>query len=160
VNGHHVHTFICASTHCHGTTRNFRCFLDTGDANSTSNLRGHAIKCWGRENVKSACGCPADEIREVTKGISPSGSIMAAFEWKGKGKVSYSHRQHTRMETRYFFNSPCLKIVFNKTSNRAEIVRWVAESSWPLNIVKDHGFQSLMKTGCPEYWIPSPSTVA
>lgn len=58
------------------------------------------------------------------------------------------------------FNSPWRRIVLNKTSNRAKIVCWVAESSWPLNIVKDCGFQSLMKTERPEYWILSPSTAA
>ena len=121
-------------------------------------LQRHAVKCWGKENVNAACGRPVDEICEATKGVSPSGSITAAFESKGKGKVSYSHHQHTCMETRYFFNSPWRRTVLNKTSNRAEIVCWVAESSWPLNIVKDCGFQSLMKTGCPEYWILSPST--
>ena len=26
--------------------------------------------------------------------------IMAAFEWNGKGKVKYSHRQHTKTEAR------------------------------------------------------------
>ena len=67
---------------------------------------------------------------------------MAAFEWKGKGKVKYSHRQHT------------------KTKARAEIVRWVAESKRPFKIVVDRGFQSLMKTGRPEYYIPSPTTVS
>lgn len=159
-NGRRAHTFICAATHCRGATRNVRRFLDTGDAKSTSNLRRHAIKCWGEENVDAARGRPVDEIREATKGVSPSGSITAAFERKGKGKVSYSHRQHTRTETRYFFNSPWTRTVLNDTFNRAEIVRWVAESSRPLNIVKDRGFQSLMKTGRPEYWIPSPSTVA
>lgn len=30
----------------------------------------------------------------------------------------------------------------------------------PFSIVKDHGFQSLMKTGRPGYWIPLPTTVA
>jgi len=30
----------------------------------------------------------------------------------------------------------------------------------PFNIVKDRGFQSLMKTGRPECYIPSPSTVS
>ena len=85
---------------------------------------------------------------------------MAAFERKGKGKVSYSHCQHTWTETRYFLDSSWMRIALNETSNRAEIVRWVAESSWPLNIVKDHGFQSLMKTGRLEYWLPSPSTSA
>jgi stalled ribosome alternative rescue factor ArfA len=29
------------------------------------------------------------------------GTITTSFERKGKGKVSYSHRQHTRTETRY-----------------------------------------------------------
>jgi len=118
------------------------------------------VKCWGKENVDAARGRPADEICEATKGVSPSGSIMAAFEHKGKGKVSYSHRQHTETETRYFLNSPWMRIVLNKTSNRAEIVHWVAESSRPLNIIKDCGFQSLMKTRHLEYWLPSPSTSA
>ena len=55
---------------------------------------------------EAARGRPVDEIHDATKDISPSGSIAAAFERKGKGKVSYSHRQHTRTETRYLFNSP------------------------------------------------------
>jgi hypothetical protein len=42
----------------------------------------------------------------------------------------------------------------------AEIVRWVSESMRPFSIVKDRGFQSLMKTGRPEYYIPSPETVS
>jgi hypothetical protein len=44
--------------------------------------------------------------------------------------------------------------------SRAEIVRWVTESKRPFTIVKDRGFQSLMKTGRPEYAIPSPATVS
>ncbi|KIK36564.1 hypothetical protein CY34DRAFT_40414, partial [Suillus luteus UH-Slu-Lm8-n1] len=59
-----------------------------------------------------------------------------------KEKVTYSHWQHTRAET------------------KAKLVRWVSESLRPFEIVKDKGFQSLMKTGRPEYYIPSPSTVA
>ena len=43
---------------------------------------------------------------------------------------------------------------------RAEIVRWVAESLRPYEIVSDRGFQCLMKTGRPEYYIPSHYTVA
>lgn len=38
-------------------------------------------------------------------------------------------------------------------------MRWVSESMRPFNIVKDRGFISLMKTGRPEYYIPSPTTV-
>jgi hypothetical protein len=44
--------------------------------------------------------------------------------------------------------------------DRAEIVRWVAESKRPFTIVKDCGFQSLMKTGRPDYYIPSAETVS
>jgi len=41
-----------------------------------------------------------------------------------------------------------------------EIVRWVAESKRPFKIVNDRGFQSLIKTGRPEYYIPSPETIS
>jgi hypothetical protein len=43
---------------------------------------------------------------------------------------------------------------------RAEIVRWVTESARPFEIVRDRGWESLMKTGRPGYWTPSPKTVA
>ena len=43
---------------------------------------------------------------------------------------------------------------------RIEIVSWIAESKRPFTIVKDCGFRDLMKTGCPEYRLPSPATVA
>jgi len=69
-------------------------------------------------------------------------SITAAFERKGKGKVKYSHRQHT------------------KTEARAEIIQWVAKSQRPFEVVADCGFQCLMKTGRPDYYIPSPTTVS
>jgi hypothetical protein len=39
-------------------------------------------------------------------------------------------------------------------------VRWVAESKRPYKIVSDRGFQSLMKTGRPDYHIPSEHTVS
>ena len=42
----------------------------------------------------------------------------------------------------------------------AEIVRWVTENLRPFQIVKDRAFVSLMKTGRPEYYIPSPQTVS
>ncbi|KIK35542.1 hypothetical protein CY34DRAFT_60168, partial [Suillus luteus UH-Slu-Lm8-n1] len=43
---------------------------------------------------------------------------------------------------------------------RAEIVHWVSESLRPFEVVKDRGFQSLMKTGRPEYYLPSPTTIS
>ena len=42
----------------------------------------------------------------------------------------------------------------------AEIVRWVSESMRPFSIVEDRGFHSLMKTGRPEYYLPSTSTIS
>lgn len=43
---------------------------------------------------------------------------------------------------------------------RAEIIHWVSKSMHPFDIVKDCGFQSLMKTRCLEYPIPSPMTIS
>jgi hypothetical protein len=39
-------------------------------------------------------------------------------------------------------------------------VRWVAEGKRPFQIVNDCGFKSLMKTGRPEYHLPSAQTVS
>lgn len=79
-----------------------RRYLDTGDAKSTSNLRKHAKICWGEEAIAEA-----DKTRDVhgaREAISlmklANGSIMDAFERVGKGKVTYSHRQHTTTEAR------------------------------------------------------------
>lgn len=43
---------------------------------------------------------------------------------------------------------------------RAEIVRWVSESLHLFSIIDNRGFQSLMKTGHPAYYIPSCWTVS
>ena len=77
-----------------------RRYLDTGDAKSTSNLRKHTRLCWGVETVGEA-----DETKnygaasEIIK-LHKDGSITDSFEWKGKGKVTYSHRQHTTTQSR------------------------------------------------------------
>jgi hypothetical protein len=139
--------------------KKIRRYLDKKDAKSTSNLRKHAKSCWGTEAVEAA-----DRTKDVTeardsvvKPLSKDGSITAIFERVGKGKVSYSHRQHTKTEAKYV---PYFTYILDLKHDRAEIVRWVAESVRPFEIVKDRGFQSLMKTGRPEYYIPSPSTVS
>lgn len=127
-----------------GNGRMVRRYLDTGDAKSTGNLRKHAKICWGEEAVAAA-----DSTRDVrtarevlSKMKTVDSSITAAFERVGKGKATYSHRQHTTTEA------------------RAEIVRWVAESKRPFQIVNDRGFKTLMKTGRPGYHIPSAVTVS
>jgi len=51
-----VHVFECREKHCKGkgNGRMVRCYLDTTDAKSTSNLRKHAKFCWGEEAVAAA----------------------------------------------------------------------------------------------------------
>ena len=77
-----------------------RRYLDTTDAKSTGNLRKHARLCWGVDRVAAA-----DETRNIGAAFdalkkSKDGSITEAFDRVGKGKVTYSHRQHTTTQTR------------------------------------------------------------
>ncbi|KAI6029002.1 hypothetical protein EDC04DRAFT_2869084 [Pisolithus marmoratus] len=115
--GHCLHVFWCTAKGC---KKGVRRYLDKSDAQSTGNM------C-----TVAAC--------KAVKSYVKSGSILAAFDCQGR--VSYSHWQHTKLET------------------RIEIVYWVVESGWPFEIVRDCGFQSLMKTGHPEYYIPDVCTV-
>ena len=80
-------------------------YLDTTDAKSTSNLRKDAKFYWGDEAVAAA-----DQTRDVLatwealkKMVKKDGSILEAFERVAKSKVTYSHRQHTTMETQCVF---------------------------------------------------------
>jgi hypothetical protein len=141
VDGRRCHVFECAGKTCKYLCRRY---LDKSDANSTGNLWKHVKVCWGEEALKAAEALAnVEEARDkVVKSLNQSGSITAVFERVGKGQVTYSNRQHTRTET------------------RTEIVRWVSESLRPFRIVCDRGFQCLMKTGRPGYYLPSPSTVS
>lgn len=148
------------------TRRTVTRYLDTPDATSTSNLTKHAKKCWGETTVKTAqdAGSIIGIRRALARAeVQEDGSIRACFNKvgsKGTGKVLYSHRQFTREETRCVcFLLPCAKVPTH-SNFRAEIVRWVTESARPFDVVKDCGWQSLMKTGRPGYWTPSPKTVA
>ncbi|EIW58947.1 uncharacterized protein TRAVEDRAFT_103266, partial [Trametes versicolor FP-101664 SS1] len=125
VGGRRSHVFTCARKDCGFTTR---CYLDTKDR-LTGNLSKHAIGCWGEEVVARAKETASDEEarRLIVDSIEKSGHISAYFSRNKKGKVTYSHMQHTREET---------------------------------SIVHDPGFLSLMKTGRPGYYVPSPSTVS
>ena len=101
--GRRLHVFECAAGKCRGKNgRDVRRFLDTGDAKSTSGLRRHAKNCWGNEAVEAADGTQdLDSARIVlAKTKLRDGSITAEFERIGKGKVTFSHRQHTSTEAR------------------------------------------------------------
>ena len=102
--GRRAHEFRCAATHCKGRGLNGRIvhrFLDTTDCKSTSNLKRHATACWGPETVNNALESKVD-IKTARRTLSnmKDGSITTSFERKGKGKFSYSHRQHSKAETR------------------------------------------------------------
>jgi hypothetical protein len=161
VKGCRVHVFECNAKHCKGKGNGrFVCrYLDTTDAKSTSNLRKHAKICFGDEEVASA-----DKTRDVHAAREAlknrkDGSITEAFERVAKSKVTYSHRQHTTTES-WYVSVPHCSMTDLTMNDRAEIVRWIAESKRPFQIVNDRGFQSLMKTGRPEYHIPSMQTVS
>lgn len=115
---HRVHVFECAAKHCHGrgNGRQVRRYLDTGDAKSTSNLRKHAKTCWGEEAVAAADS--TKDIKAAREALGKmkniDGSITAVFETIAKGgKVTYSHRQHTKTEARYGFPPPPFSFVSN-----------------------------------------------
>ncbi len=139
-----------------------RRYLDTSDRNSTGNLRKHARLCWGEQIVHDADAC--GDLDSTREGLDKAeklqdGSITTAFERKGKGKVTFSHRQHTKTQTRFVMILQ-LSNICNVVWSRAEIVRWVSESHRPFSIVEDRGFRCLMKTGRPEYYLPSARTVS
>lgn len=100
VDGRRCHVFKCAARGCKFTSRRY---LDTKDKSLTGNLVRHAKGCWGEECWAAAGAChTAQEAREsVTKPYNQSGSITASFSRTGKGKVTYSHRTHTKTETKY-----------------------------------------------------------
>ena len=110
-----------------------------------SNLRRHILDCWpgGADLLKAVqdIGNWGEAREKVVKSILTTGTITAHFKWK-QGAITYRNRPFTCAET------------------RTEIVKWVCECTRPFKIVKDPGFLVLMKTGRPNYYIPSPSTVA
>ncbi|KAG2028980.1 hypothetical protein BDR03DRAFT_805145, partial [Suillus americanus] len=110
--GRLAHEFKCLGKSCKATMRRY---LNKKDARSTGNMRKHVRACWG-EDILVAADNTKDANEACVKivgGFLRNGSITTSFERKGKGQVTYSHRQHTCAKT------------------RAEIVKWVAESLRP-----------------------------
>ncbi|KAF8148658.1 hypothetical protein B0H34DRAFT_636900, partial [Crassisporium funariophilum] len=82
-----VHVFKCGAKCCMGK--------------SNGNLCKHAKICWGEEAVAAAdLTRDARAAREALGKVKDS-SITLAFERIAKGKVIYSHRQHTTTEAWY-----------------------------------------------------------
>ena len=100
VDGRKCHSFKCLAKGCR---QKIRRYLGGNDAQSTGNMRRHAKSCWGEDTIRIADGARnvSEACTKIVRGILHNGSITAAFERKDKGKVLYSHRQHTKTETRY-----------------------------------------------------------
>jgi hypothetical protein len=114
-----VHVFECNVKHCNGKGNGHmvRHYLDTTDAKSTSNLCKHVKICWGEDVVAAA-----DETRDVLaarealgKIKMKDGSILKTFERVVKSKVTYSHCQHTMMESWCVFDLYILRTSPNIT---------------------------------------------
>ena len=62
----------------------------------------HVRKCWGEDALTKAYDAKAAEGAHEQLGGAGlrDRSITATFEGSGKGKVRYSHRQHTKAETK------------------------------------------------------------
>ena len=91
------HIFCCLAKGCSGVVHHF---VDNDVL--TKNLIRHARKCFGEDTVTVAKNAKdAQEVCDKIVGsILRDGTITAVFQRKDREKVFYSHRQHTRTETR------------------------------------------------------------
>ena len=86
------HFFTCTAPKCKTCVGGVCRFQDSKDKSSTTNLKHHALRCFG-----------ADTVNAVIAGKKPverNKSIFALFACKGKQPVRYSHRVHTNPEVR------------------------------------------------------------
>ncbi|KAG6807412.1 hypothetical protein H0H92_007644 [Tricholoma furcatifolium] len=136
-----VHIFHCAAKRCKekGSVRRYQ---DSKDKAATSNLKTHAIKCFGEDVVNAV-------FHKDDSTLSRNGSIFAAFARQGQQPVSISHRALSTDETQHV-----------SSFSLARIALWCAESNRPMKLVTDRQFTILMKAGRPGTSIPSPSTVS
>jgi hypothetical protein len=91
--------FLCDGKGCRNEIKRY---LDTQDKSSIGALRKHVKKCWGPDVLDSL-----DEAADVgvarekiCKPYKLNGTITAVFERIGQEKVTYSHRQLTRTQTK------------------------------------------------------------
>ena len=99
INGQCCHKFKCTACECKYKAH---WYLDTKDKASTGNLIKHAYSCWGKDawDATNNCKDVTKARNSVTKPMAKSGSITVIFKQIGKGKVMYSHRMHTKTETK------------------------------------------------------------
>ena len=69
------------------------------------NLQKHVKLCWGNQAVEATDQTKEmnEALKSVVKPLTKDGSITTIFKRVGKGKVSYSHRPHSKTEMKYVF---------------------------------------------------------
>ncbi|KAG2350046.1 hypothetical protein BDR05DRAFT_972912 [Suillus weaverae] len=121
------------------------------------------MKDWNSPIIEHG-GQHAHEFKCLAKGCK---TTVRCYLDKGDARLTGNMRKHTHL----CWGDDVLQVTDQARdadevqknivgSVLAEIVHWVAESLCPFKIVQDRGFQSLMKTGQPEYYLPSSSTVS
>jgi hypothetical protein len=68
-----------------------RCFQDFKDCAATSNLKSHAIKCFGKDAVDAAFNDTQLKARDT--------SIFVVFARQGQRLVKVSYRAHIKAES-------------------------------------------------------------
>ncbi|KAE9398686.1 hypothetical protein BT96DRAFT_746139, partial [Gymnopus androsaceus JB14] len=133
------HVFICSARGCGcRVLRN----TTTKDAKSTKSLHTHVKKGWGDKTVDAATDLKSlAKAWELVRKHGKLKNSQFTDAFKSTGHDVYSHIPLTQAET------------------QVEFVCWVSESLRPFNIALDQWSNHLMKTGCPECYVPHPSTV-
>ncbi|KAF8870867.1 hypothetical protein BD779DRAFT_1454757 [Infundibulicybe gibba] len=91
-NGCKYHFFICTARKCKGSG-SVRCYQDSKDHAATSNLKTHALKCFGAAAVDAAF--------KKTTPLTQDGSLFSAFAHQGQCSATITHRAHNIDESRW-----------------------------------------------------------
>ena len=120
-------------------------------------MHAGVMKLWGLQMMHTVLQMPGMVFLFHTCKTEQS---LPCFNRRGKEK-SPTHIGNTwKLKQGEFLRVTTLQMRLIMNTRRAEIMWWVSESPRPFEIVKDHSFECLMKTGRPEYYIPSPSIVS
>ncbi|KAJ7163966.1 hypothetical protein C8R43DRAFT_879404, partial [Mycena crocata] len=126
------HIFTCAAWNCNHT---IHCNQTSKDSNSTKNLRAHAKKCWGEDNMLAAEKVKSlGEARKLLKDNSSVRNQRLTDIFKAHAVAGGESSSHVPL------------------TNEQSRLR-------PFTIAKDQGYRRLMKSGRPSAYIPSPTTI-
>ena len=149
------HFFECAAICCKVKGGGVQHYQDSQDHATISNLKAHAIRCFGDDADNAA-------FNKTTSGTW-DGSILhvSPDSVKPQYQLAIVHIQWMKQGSLFVFSFifPLTTSTNSLPSFRAHIARWCAESNWPMNLVKDREFSHLMKARCPGTSIPTPATV-